>query len=73
MSTVFTIFWLTCSAPVMGMLGFWIGRCARKIPIIDNNLPWAMRHHQLPQPARSENTHRPPPEPPCCDDHPDRS
>jgi hypothetical protein len=73
MSTVFTIIWLTCSAPAMGILGFWIGRCARTIPVIDNNLPWAMRHHRLPQPATHESTDHPPPQAPCCDDRPDRS
>ena len=73
MSTVFTIVWLTCSAPVMGILGFWIGRCARRIPIIDNNLPWAMRHHHLPQQATDESTHHPQLLAPCRNSHPDPS
>jgi hypothetical protein len=24
------------------IFGFWIGRCARRLPIIDDNLPWTM-------------------------------
>ena len=32
----------TCSL-AMCLLGFLMGRCARKLPIIDNNLPWTMR------------------------------
>jgi hypothetical protein len=35
-------FFLICSLP-LSVFSFWIGRCARKIPIIDNNLPWTMR------------------------------
>jgi hypothetical protein len=33
---------------VMGLLGFWIGRCARKLPFIDNNLPWTLSRNQIP-------------------------
>jgi len=32
---------LICSL-ALSVFSFWIGRCARKIPIIDNNLPWTM-------------------------------
>ena len=28
------------------MFGFWIGRCARKLPIIDDSLPWTMHREQ---------------------------
>jgi len=31
------------------MFGFWIGRCARKLPIIDDNLPWTMHREQAPR------------------------
>jgi len=27
---------------VMCILSFWIGRCARRLPIIDDNLPWTI-------------------------------
>jgi hypothetical protein len=66
MNTVFTVLWLVCCAPVMGVLGFWVGRCARRTPIIDNSLPWAMRHFQLPQPTRDNSAHNPATESPCC-------
>lgn len=32
----------------MGLFGFFVGRCARKLPILDNNLPWAMHRSQVP-------------------------
>lgn len=31
------------------LFGFWIGRCARKLPIIDDNLPWTMHREQAPR------------------------
>ncbi len=37
----------TCSL-TMGLFGFLVGRCARKLPIIDNNLPWTMHRSQIP-------------------------
>jgi hypothetical protein len=27
---------------VMGLFGFFVGRCARKLPVIDDKLPWAI-------------------------------
>lgn len=36
-----------CSV-IMGTLGFWIGRCARKLPLIDDKLPWTLRRNQVP-------------------------
>jgi hypothetical protein len=33
----------------MGLFGFFVGRCARKLPIIDNHLPWTMLRSQLPR------------------------
>ena len=32
---------LVCSS-IMCLFGFFVGRCARKLPIIDDNLPWTM-------------------------------
>ncbi len=32
---------LACSS-IMCLVGFFVGRCARKLPIIDDNLPWTM-------------------------------
>jgi hypothetical protein len=37
------------------LLGFMIGRCARRIPIIDNNLPWTM--------SRDQSSSKPPSQP----------
>jgi len=50
-----------CSA-VMGLLGFWIGRCARRLPIIDDKLPWTLHRNQIP--AADTNTAKPEPAPP---------
>jgi hypothetical protein len=41
----------------MGLLGFWIGRCARRLPIIDDNLPWTLHRNQIP--AADTNTAKP--------------
>jgi len=44
-----------CSV-VMGLLGFWIGRCARRLPIIDDKLPWTLHRSQVPiAAANTEN------------------
>ena len=32
---------LACTS-VIGIFGFLVGRCARKLPVIDDNLPWAI-------------------------------
>ena len=45
-----------CSG-VMGLLGFWIGRCARRLPIIDDKLPWTLHRNQIP--ADAANTAKP--------------
>jgi hypothetical protein len=33
---------------IMGLFGFFVGRCARKLPIIDERLPWTMHRGQIP-------------------------
>lgn len=33
---------------IMGLFGFFVGRCARKLPIIDESLPWTMHRGQIP-------------------------
>jgi hypothetical protein len=38
---------LGCSF-IMGLFGFFVGRCARKLPIIDDKLPWTMHRSQMP-------------------------
>lgn len=42
-----TILLPTCSVTLC-IFGFIVGRCARKIPILDNNLPRAIHRGQLP-------------------------
>jgi hypothetical protein len=32
---------------IMSLFGFFVGRCARKLPIIDDNLPWTMHRGQI--------------------------
>jgi hypothetical protein len=38
---------IACSS-ALGIFGFLIGRCARKLPMIDNHLPWTMHMGQGP-------------------------
>lgn len=33
---------------IAGLFGFFVGRCGRKLPILDNNLPWAVHRGQQP-------------------------
>jgi hypothetical protein len=59
---------LACSF-VLCPFSFWLGRCARRLPIIDDNLPWTMSREQA---ARCTGdcvaTHMQPPEPPAWPD-----
>jgi hypothetical protein len=32
----------------MGLFGFFVGRCARKLPVIDDKLPWAIHRDRWP-------------------------
>jgi hypothetical protein len=48
---VITLFWaliLPACSIIIGVLGFWLGRCARKLPIIDDKLPWTLHRNQVP-------------------------
>lgn len=36
-----TALWLACTF-LLCVFSFWVGRCARKLPIIDEKLPWTM-------------------------------
>jgi hypothetical protein len=40
-AAIYLLLFSTCSF-ITGLFGFFVGRCARKLPIIDNNLPWTM-------------------------------
>ena len=39
--TLFYGFVLVAASFVMCLFGFFVGRCARKLPVIDDKLPWA--------------------------------
>jgi hypothetical protein len=44
----YTLIMLVCSSG-LGLFGFFLGRCARKLPILDDHLPWTMSaEHGLP-------------------------
>lgn len=46
-AAVYLLLLPTCSV-VMSLFGFFVGRCARKLPVIDNNLPWTIHRGQMP-------------------------
>jgi hypothetical protein len=35
--------------PVLCLFSFWIGRCSRRLPIIDDGLPWTLRLDEVPR------------------------
>jgi len=45
-------FALVASSSTVGPFGFFVGRCARRLPVIDDNLPWAIPRAQVSQPKR---------------------
>lgn len=48
------------------LFSFWAGRCARKLPIIDDKLPWTMSRAQPPsctEDCKMQNSAHP--DPPC--------
>jgi hypothetical protein len=45
MAVIDIITWLACSFG-LALFGFFVGRCARKLPIIDDRLPWALSRDQ---------------------------
>jgi hypothetical protein len=46
MIIIYTTFWLACSVGLC-LFGFFVGRCARKLPIIDSKLPWTLGRDQV--------------------------
>jgi hypothetical protein len=42
MITLIYGFGLVAASFVTGSFGFFVGRCARRLPVIDDNLPWTM-------------------------------
>lgn len=54
MIVIYTILWLTCSFGLC-LFGFFVGRCARKLPIIDSKLPWTLSRDQAMCTSEKEN------------------
>jgi hypothetical protein len=44
----YVFFLLPISSCILCVFGFFVGRCARKLPVIDNGLPWAISRSQIP-------------------------
>jgi hypothetical protein len=62
---IYATLWLASSLFIC-LFSFWLGRCARKLPIIDENLPWTMSRDQAPHCSEDCKTRDPsPPSPPC--------
>jgi hypothetical protein len=59
-----TVLTLACSL-AMCLFGFFVGRCARKLPIIDDKLPWTMHRSYIRQNADNEAPTSPQPGPGC--------
>jgi hypothetical protein len=45
--TIYAVLLLTCSVALC-IFGFFVGRCARKIPILDEHLPRALHRGEVP-------------------------
>lgn len=50
----FALFWPACSLAIF-VFGFFVGRCGRKVPILDDHLPRALYRGQT-HPERSPAT-----------------
>jgi len=46
MAATYIIIWLACSLGLC-LFGFWVGRTARRLPIIDSRLPWTLSRDQV--------------------------
>jgi len=46
---IYTFIWLAVLA-VTNLFSFVLGRCARKLPVIDYGLPWVMHRSAVPPP-----------------------
>jgi hypothetical protein len=59
LTAIYALILLACSS-ILGLFGFFVGRCARKLPIIDDHLPWALHRGQIPH---TDQNSRPTPTP----------
>ena len=57
MIIIYCMLLLPICSVVMGLFGFWIGRCARRLPIIDDKLPWTVHRNQIAITAASTVKH----------------
>jgi hypothetical protein len=46
---IYTLIWLACSLTIC-LFSFFAGRCARKLPVIDDGLPWVLHRSHVPYP-----------------------
>ena len=60
MLAVINVFLLPICSCILCVFGFFVGRCARKLPVIDNGLPWAISRSQIPPLRDSAEEARPP-------------
>jgi hypothetical protein len=64
-TAMYALILIACSS-VLCLFGFFVGRCARKLPLIDNHLPWTIHRGQIPhtdecQPRPTQPAGRRPP------------
>jgi hypothetical protein len=53
MFTVIYLLLLPICSFILCVFGFFVGRCARKLPFIDDGLPWTLSRSQIPPPPNS--------------------
>jgi hypothetical protein len=51
---------LLASSSILGLLGFFVGRCARKLPIIDSYMPWTIHQGGVPTVNQKSQSRRTP-------------
>jgi hypothetical protein len=66
MIVIFTILWLAI-AIALCLFGFFLGRCARKLPFIDNRLPWTLSRDQVSRAEQQSQQNQQ-----ACDNRPDK-
>jgi len=54
MLTLIYGFALVAASSITGLFGFFVGRCARKLPVIDDNLPWTLHRGRAVNGAQSK-------------------
>jgi hypothetical protein len=54
MLTLIYGFALVAASFAAGLFGFFVGRCARRLPVIDDNLPWTLHRGRFPAGAQSK-------------------